>query len=125
MEELDDLLLEQLHVTKKTMKVLKRFKKIFPHNKELFEAEEANKLRQKFFEDMIENKDILKKKKSKHKHKSEDILDKNPLYYVYRNTIMVAAFGYMYFSSSMQNYWKQFRKDKNEKSNNKKFRKLG
>lgn len=114
MEELDEILLSQLHSTKKTMKVLKRFKKLFPHNKELFEAEEANKLRQKFFEDMIDNKDILKKKKSKHKHKSEDILDRNPIYYMYRNTVMAAAFGYMYFTSSMQNYWKQFRKDKDE-----------
>lgn len=95
------------------MKVLKRLKKIFPENKELLKAEEANKLRQEFFNSMIENKDILNKKVKK-KEKTEDILDRNPIYYMYRNTIMAAAFGYMFFASSMQKYWEQFRKDKNE-----------
>lgn len=99
------------------MKVLKRLKKIFPENKELLEAEEANKLRQEYFESMIENKDIIKKKHKKKRYKSEDILDKNPIYYMYRNTVMAAAFGYMFFSSSIQKYWEQFRKDKNEKQN--------
>ena len=115
MNELDEILLDQYHSAKKTMKVLKRFKKIFPENKELVKAEEANKLRQKFFEDMIENKDILNKKVKK-KEKSEDILDRNPIYYMYRNTIMAAAFGYMFFSSSVQKYWEQFRKDKNDET---------
>ena len=45
MNELDEILLDQYHSAKKTMKVLKRFKKIFPENKELVKAEEANKLR--------------------------------------------------------------------------------
>lgn len=114
MEDLDHILLDQLNSAKRTMKVLKSFKKIFPENKELLKADEANKLRQKFFEDMIENKDLIKKKHKKKKIKSQDILDKNPIYYMYRNTIMAAAFGYMFFSSSVQRYWDQFRKDKNE-----------
>lgn len=113
MNELDEILLSQYHSNKKTMKVLKRFKKIFPESKELLRAEEANKLRQEFFKSMIENKDILTKKPKK-KEKSEDILDKNPIYYMYRNTIMAAAFGYMFFASSVQKYWEQFRKDKDE-----------
>ena len=117
MNEVDEILLDQYHSAKRTMKVLKRFKKLFPENKELFKAEEANKLRQKFFEDMIENKDVLNKKvKKKDKQKAEDVLDKNPVYYMYRNTIMAAAFGYMFFSSSVQKYWEQFRKDKNDKT---------
>ena len=113
MEDLDHTLLDQLNSAKRVMKVYKRLKKIFPENKELLEAEEANKLRQKFFESMIENKDILNKKVKK-KQKSEDVLDRNPIYYMYRNTIMAAAFGYMFFTSSVQKYWEQFRKDKNE-----------
>ena len=110
MNELDEILLSQYHSAKKTMKALQRIKKIFPENKESLEAEQANKFRQEFFKSMIDNKDILTKKPKK-KEKTEDILDKNPMFYIYRNTIMAAAFGYMYFTSYIQKYWEQFRKE--------------
>jgi hypothetical protein len=117
MNELDEILLDQYHAAKRTMRVIKTFKILFPESKEVLQAEEDNKLRQKFFENMIENKSLLNKKiKKKRKQKSQDILDKNPIYYVYRNTIMAAVFSYMFFSGSARKYWKQFRKNKNEKT---------
>lgn len=110
MEDLDHILLDQLHAMKRNMKLIKKLKKLFPKNKDIEEVEKANKLRQEFFESMIENKSILDKKLKK-KEKVEDVLDRNPMYYLYRNTIMTAAFGYMFFVNSIQKYWEQF-KDK-------------
>ena len=116
-DELDEILFEQYHSAKKTMKLIKRLKKIFPEDENLMEIEKRNKLRQNFFEDMVQNKIILvKKTKKKKKEKTEDLLDRNPIYYVYRNTIMAAAFSYMFFTSSVKKYWEHLRKNNNEKT---------
>jgi hypothetical protein len=109
MEELDLILLEQWHAAKKGQKVLKRMKKIFGDVDELQRVINANQLRLQFFESMIEDKSLLDKKIKK-KKKKEDVLDRNPIYYMYRNTVMAAAFGYMYFSSSIQKYLDFFKK---------------
>ena len=84
-------------------------KKIFGDVDELQRVINANQLRLQFFESMIEDKSLLDKKIKK-KKKKEDVLDRNPIYYMYRNTVMAAAFGYMYFSSSIQKYLDFFKK---------------
>jgi hypothetical protein len=111
MEELDLILLEQWHAAKKSQKVLKRIKKIFGDVDELQRAINANQMRLQFFESMIEDKSLFDKKIKK-KNKHEDILDRNPIYYMYRNSFMAAAFGYMFFSSTIQKYWEHYRKEK-------------
>ena len=117
MEELDHILMLQLHSARKTNKMIKRLKKIMKL-KELDEVEEANLLRQQFFESMVNNKSLLKKNKIKKIEKNKDVLDKNVFYYLYRNTIMASAFGYMYFSAAIQKYWNYyFSRDDNEKNN--------
>lgn len=117
MEDLDHILLEQLHSARRTGKVIKRLKK-FLKDPMLDKGEKANHLRQQYFESMIQDKTLLKKKPKKKKEKSEDILDRNPLYYIYRNTVMATAFSYMYFSAAVQKYFTSyFEKKKNEKDN--------
>jgi hypothetical protein len=116
-EDLDHILLDQLHSSRRIGKVIKRLKKIMK-DPSLEKGEKANHLRQKFFEDMIENKSLLDNKSKKKKTKAEDILDRNPMYYLYRNTVMATAFSYMYFTSAFQTYFTSyFAKNKNEKNN--------
>lgn len=113
MEELDEILLEQLNAARRQAKIIKRLKKVISDN-DLDKVEKANHLRQKFFENMISDKSLLVKKKSKKRKKSEDILDRSLSYNIYRNTFMATAFMYMYFAGFMKNYWSQYRRKKEE-----------
>jgi len=69
MENLDEILLDQLNSARKTAKLIKRLKKYYKNDYKIIECEKNNILRQQFFENMIENKNIINTKINKKKNK--------------------------------------------------------
>ena len=66
-----------------------------------------------FFETMIQNKSLLdKKQKKKKRNKDPDILARNPVYEMYRNTLYFTVFGYKMLSDSVSGYMSYFKKGK-------------
>jgi hypothetical protein len=117
MEDLDQILLEQLHAAKNGHKLIKRLKKLIRKDKGLDALERQNKIRIEFFENMIENKELLRQKSKKKKKKDSDLLSRNPFYEAYRYTVLASVYGYTVMSSAMKDYWSFFRKTKDEKDN--------
>ena len=113
MDELDEILLDQLHSVKRTKKLLKRLKKLYRKSDPYIEKGEVyieNKI--KFFESMIQDKSLLFKKVKKKKVKQSDLLSRNPFYEWYRNTMFVTNFGIKMFTDSLSQYMSYFKKDK-------------
>jgi hypothetical protein len=112
MDDLDHILLCQYHATKRQLKLIKRIKKLLKNDPKVDDVEYQSKMKLQFFEDMIEDKTLLDSKPPKVK-KEEDVLDKNPVYTMYKNTMMFTMFGYKVFSDAMQTYLSAFyKKDK-------------
>lgn len=113
MNELDEILLEQLHNTKKNKKMLKRARKLYINDPVIDIGEVYIDGRIKFFENMISDKSLLLKKyKRKKKTKDPDILAKSPSYELYRQAIYVTIFGYKMFMDSVSQYMSYFKKGK-------------
>jgi hypothetical protein len=118
MEELDKILLEQLHAAKNGQKLINRLQKLLKNDKGLNDLKHQNKIRIDFFENMIENKQLLNQKSKKKKKKDSDLLSRNPIYEAYRYTILASMYGYTIMSSAMKDYWSFFRKTNDEKKDN-------
>lgn len=113
MDELDEILLDQLHAVKRSKKLLKRLKKLYRKPDPYIEKGEVyieNKI--KFFESMIQDKSLLFKKPKKKKTKQSDLLSRNPAYEWYRNAMFVTNFGYKMFTDSISQYMSYFKKGK-------------
>lgn len=120
-EELDHILLEQLHIARRTSVKMKKARKIMGDDAALMYFQESNRKRIEYFEYMIQDKKLLLKKinkKKKKKQKNPDVLARNPLYEAWRSAFMITFLTYKTFADYMTNYWVSFKKDKNEKNDN-------
>lgn len=114
MNELDEILLEQLHNARKSRKRIKRVRKLLKNDPVVDKGEEYIDNRIKFFENMIQDKTLLyKKAKKRKKNKDPDILARNPVYELYRQTLYFTIFSYKMITDSVTGYMSYFKKDKN------------
>ena len=112
-DELDLILLEQLHQSRRNKKTIKRVKKLLKDDPAVDKGEEYIDNRIAFFESMIQNKSLLsKKQKKKKRNKDPDILARNPFYEAYRQALYVTVFGYKMFTDSVSGYMSYFKKGK-------------
>ena len=111
-DELDEILLEQLHAAKRRKKLVKKLKKIMKNEHLLYVCDEMIDKRTVFLESMIHNKSLLLRKPKKHKTKQSDLLARNPFYEWYRNAIMFTNVTYKMFTHSLSEYMSFFKKDK-------------
>jgi hypothetical protein len=114
MEELDQILIQQLQSSKKALKIVKRHLKLMPNDPWLNDGLIIIQRKINFFEEMINDKSLLKKKIKIKKEK--DALEKNTIYTFYRNIWLVTFVGYNIFCDSIKNYISMFKKEKNEKN---------
>lgn len=110
MNELDHILLDQLHAAKKNKKIVKRAKKLLPTDPLVLTGEILIEKRIQFFESMISDKSLLLKKHKRKKQKDLDILAKNPVYDWYKTIFMATTFGYKMFADSVSQYMSYFRR---------------
>lgn len=109
-EELDQILLDQYHIHKGLGKKMVTAKKLMGDDPLLLEFQKLNEKRTKFFENMINDKTILSKKKRKTKKKYDDLLARHPLVDVYKYTWMSTYYGYSMMIESIRNYISFFKK---------------
>jgi len=114
-EELDHILVEQLHSTKKSLKVLKRHQRLMPTDPWIRKGIILIENKIEFFEGMIQNKELIKKKKKKKKECNPDILTRSPIYTWYRDAMIVSNIGYRFFADMAQNYISLYISKKKEK----------
>lgn len=113
MDELDYVLIEQLHAAKRGKKAVKRVKQLNPNDPLVSIGEILIDKRIKFFESMISDKKLLHKKHKRKKQKDLDILAKNPVYDWYKTIFMATTFSYKMFMDSVSSYMSYFKKGKN------------
>lgn len=112
MDELDLILLEQLHSAQRSKKAVKRIKKLNPNDPLIPIGEIRIEKRIEFFESMISDKTLLHKKHKRKKQKDLDILSRNPVYEWYKTVFMITTFSYKIFTDSVSNYMSYFKKGK-------------
>lgn len=114
MNELDEILLEQLHNCKINKKKLKRIERLTGKDFAIEKGRTYIEGRIKFFESMILDKSLLNKKpkRKRKKTKESDLLARNPVYEWYRNILIVTTLGYKMLWNYLGQYSSYFRKDK-------------
>ena len=112
MNELDEILLEQLHNCMRNKQKLRRIERLTGKDPVIDKGRIYIENRIKFFESMIQDKSLLKKKPKRKKVKESDLLARNPLYELYRNTFIITTLGYKMLWDSLGQYMSYFRKDK-------------
>lgn len=108
--DLDHILLDQLHSARRSLKIVKRVKKLNPNDPLVHCGEELIHKRIKFFESMVRDKTLLHKRHKRKKHKELDILAKNPVYEWYKVAFMATTFSYKMFTDSVSQYMSYFRR---------------
>ena len=112
-DDLDLILLEQLHQSRKSKKTIKRVQKLLKNDPAVNKCEEYINSRISFLESMIQNKSLLsKKQKKKKRNRDPDILARNPAYEMYRQVLYVTVFGYKMLTDSVSQYMSYFKKGK-------------
>ena len=111
-EELDLILLEQLHNVKRQKKIVKRHRKLLGNDPWLEKGDIALNKRIEYFESMISDKTLIKKKHKKKKEKDPDILARSPAYEWYRTAFYTTTFGYRLLMDSISQYMSYFKKGK-------------
>ena len=114
MNELDEILLEQLHVARTLAKKMRKARRVMGLDPVLLYCQEANEKKIQYFEYMIQDKTLLHKKvkRKKKKDKDPDILARSTSYEWYRNLMIMSNIGYKMMMESFQTYMSYFRKDK-------------
>ena len=113
MNELDEILLEQLHTTRHLAKKMRKARRVMGPDPALLIFQEMNEKKTQYFEYMIQDKSLLHKKvKKKKKDKDPDILARSTSYEWYRNFMIASNIGYKMMMESFQTYMSYFRKDK-------------
>lgn len=112
MNELDHILLDQLHAAKRSMKIVKRVKKLCANDPLVLVGEGLIENRIKFYESMIYDKSLLYKKHKRKNQKDLDILGRNPVYEWYKTVFMASTFGYKMFMDSISEYMSYFKRGK-------------
>ncbi len=118
-EELDHILMDQYHIYKKLGKKMETARKLMGDDPLLMEFQALNKKKIQFFENMIENKQFLKKKKRKTKKKSDDFLARHPLIDIYKYAWMTTIYSCSMVMRSLKGFINLYKKDTNEKNDNK------
>lgn len=109
MNELEEILLDQLHAAQRQRKRIKRMIRIMPHEPLLREGEIMVTKRIQFYETMIQDKSLLHKKvKKKKKEKDPDILARGIFREWYRNAYVLTKVSYNIMSKSVQTYMSFF-----------------
>ena len=85
-----------------------------PHEPLLRQGVIMAEKRIQYFETMIQDKELLKKKHKKKKQKDPDILARNPVYEWYRVAFMATTLGYKMLMDSAVTYMSYFKKGKQE-----------
>lgn len=112
MNEVDEILLQQLHEARKRKVRVRRFRKRFPNEPLLDEADQLIDGKIAFFESMISDKSLLHKKHKHKKQKQPDILCRNPILDWYKFAFMATNLGYKMLMDSAVNYMSYFKKGK-------------
>ena len=112
MNELDEILLEQLHVARHIAKKMRKARRVMGPDPTLLYCQTMNEKKIQFFESMINDKTLLQKKHKRKKQKDSDILARSTSYEWYRNFMIVSNIGYKMMIDSFQAYMSYFRKDK-------------
>mgnify|MGYP006279172089 FL=1 len=112
MNELDEILLDQLHVARHIAKKMRKARRVMGPDPILLICQERNEKKIQFFETMINDKTLLQKKHKKKKAKDSDILARSTTYEWYRNFMIASNIGYKMMIDSFQAYMSFFRKDK-------------
>ena len=86
--------------------------KAMPNEPLLKKGEILADLRIQFFESMIMDKELLKKKHKKKKQKDPDVLARNPVYEWYRVAYIASTLGYKMIMDSATAYMSYFKKGK-------------
>lgn len=112
-QELDHILLDQLNCAKKRLKRLKIIKRlrIVSDKEGLDNIEKRIHLNIQFYENMIKDKTLLRKKKSKTKGKNKDILSKNVFVELYKYSVFVTFYGYNLMTTYFKRYNEKDTKD--------------
>ena len=111
MNELDEILLHQLHNTMSNKKHLNRVKRLLGDDPMIREGMKYIDGRIQFFQSMIEDKTLLKKRPKKRK-KESDLLARSSTYEWYRNAFIISTIGYRMFMEYFSSYMSYFKKDK-------------
>lgn len=105
-DELDLILLEQLHQARKNKKKLKRLRKLLRNDPAIDKGEAYIDGRINFYETMINDKTLLNKKHKKKRNKDPDILARGVVYEWYRNIFFTTTLGYRLLMEYMSNFKK-------------------
>lgn len=112
-DELDLILLEQLHRSRKSKRTIRRIKKLLKNDPVMDKGEEYIDNRIAFFESMIQNKSLLHKRhRKKKRNKDPDILARGSMYEMYRHALYFTVFGYKMFADSLTGYMSNLKKGK-------------
>lgn len=111
-DELDHILMDQLHNSRRNKKFIKRVRKLLKNDPVVDEGEKYIDGKIQFLESMISDKSLLQKKYKKKKQKDTDILARNPVYEWYRTALYATVFSYKMFSDSISYYMSYFKKGK-------------
>mgnify|MGYP003333503754 FL=1 len=113
MNELDEILLEQLHTARYIAKKMRKARRVMGLDYTLLSLQAINEKKIQFYETMINDKTLLQKKRKKKKvSKDPDILARSTPYEWYRNFMIVSNIGYKMMIESVQAYMSLFKKGK-------------
>ena len=113
MNELDEILLEQLHTARYIAKKMRKARRVMGPDPTLLTVQIMNEKRIQFFETMINEKALLHKKHKRKKiSKDPDILARSTSYEWYRNFMVATNIGYKIMVDSFQTYMSYFKKGK-------------
>ena len=102
-DDLDTILADQYHCAKRQLKLVKRLRKVFNYQKDLDLVEHQVHLRMIFFENMICDKRLLKKK-HKIKKQTGDILSRKNIRTILKNVFTYSSLSY----KMMTSYWEAY-----------------
>lgn len=111
-QDLDHILLDQYHTAKRVRKAGQKTKKLMPNDPLVIQIEMMIDKRIQFYESMICDKSLLKKKHKKRKTKEADILARNPVVDWYKMIFMTTTFGYRMMVVSVSEYMSYFKRGK-------------
>lgn len=118
MEDLDHILLHQLILARKRLKLVIRMKKMMGDGDPgLNELADQVKRSVEFLESMISNKELIHKKKiNKQKSENVDILARSTIQSFYRDAFIVYLYGQKMITDSFDAYMSFFRRKTDEKN---------
>ena len=94
LNDLDHILLDQLHCARKRLANIRRMKRTFHDPVNLDLVEESTRKYIQFLESMIQDKSLIKKRRRKRLARAADVLERNPIVTYYRNLWIFLTFTY-------------------------------